>query len=93
MFIEDALAYLNQYGANKAEQKIAKHLRAAEKFIGDKSELEKRIQNFRMRTVPTHVPIPGKPGVRDYDNYRTLPIDKKKDAVLEAVIKSLLSED
>ena len=47
MFIEDALAYLNQYGANKAEQKIAKDLRAAEKFIGDKSEFKKRIQKDR----------------------------------------------
>ena len=52
MFIEDALAYLKQYGANKAEQKIAKDLRAAEKFIGDKSEFKKKITKFRMRTVP-----------------------------------------
>ena len=90
MFIEKkALPTLNQYGANKVEQKIAKDLRAAEKFIGDKSEFKKRIQKDR---EGFNEPVQVSPGDLQLMTVGE-GVAENRDAVVEAVIKRLLSED
>jgi len=57
-------------------KEVHMELQRSQKFH---DEFKKTIPRFTMRTVPTHVPIPGGDGVRDYDKQMSVPIGENGD--------------